>query len=90
MTSSVPPPLPSTMRPSRRLVAHDVKLTRQENARGETEVLATVQCKNARNVCDCLRCERFVRIEPHEAGFVLLCKPVEETTHEREPAEETE
>jgi hypothetical protein len=61
-------------------VQQDIQLTRE--SRGEaTRVVARVEC--ARRDCNmevegCARCAHFVRIETHEAGYVLLCREDEE------------
>jgi hypothetical protein len=79
--SSKPPYVSRPSRPSRRLVVHDIRLERQVHGDGSAEVKALVQCEQA--ACEvvangCAHCKRFVRIESHEAGYVLLCHAEDE------------
>jgi len=73
MTAETPrsPPIPHS-----RLVPHEIRLVRVEDPAGRT-VAATIECE--RKACTlrietCVRCERFARIEPHEAGYTMLCR----------------
>jgi len=64
-------------RPHSRLVPHEIRLARAEGGNGKPEVVATIECE--RKACvmrveACVHCERFARIEPHEAGYVMLCR----------------
>lgn len=59
-----------------RLVEQDIQLTREPRA-GALRVIARVECVRrgcGMEVEDCGRCAHFVRIETHEAGYVLLCR----------------
>ena len=63
-----------------RLVAHDITFERQ-GLELPAEVVATIECE--RTGCTlrvevCRRCERFARIEPHEAGYTMLCRSTDE------------
>lgn len=77
-TAPQPPPAKG---PASSLVQHDIHLAR-DPSRGSS-VVASVECE--RFGCKvlveaCARCTRFARIETHEAGYVLLCRPREETS----------
>jgi hypothetical protein len=70
--------LPLLRSPS--LVEQDIELSREPRD-GSTRVVARVEC--ARRGCtveveQCGRCAHFVRIETHEAGYLLLCRTGEE------------
>lgn len=74
--------------PHSRLVPHDIRIARVTSEDGASEVAATIECE--RRACTlrvetCARCERFARIEPHEAGYVMLCRS---TDSEPPPAED--
>ena len=90
-------------KPSARLVAHDIRLRAELRADGSKVVEALVECE--RRGCEvsasvCARCPRFARIEPHEAGYVLLChsedvssayrpyEPAQRCWRERDPSDE--
>lgn len=80
--TTAPPRPPSNKCHSSRLVQHDVRLTRQPSQGERAKVVASVHCE--RRDCEtlveaCARCARFARIEPHEAGYVLLCRAEDET-----------
>jgi hypothetical protein len=81
--TTTPPRLPHNAWPSSLLVQHDIRLTREQSSnQGPTQVVARVACE--RLDCDvlveqCGRCQRFARIETHEAGYVLLCRDHDET-----------
>ena len=71
------------------LVEQDICLRRVPDTAG-SGVVAEVEC--ARRGCtvhveQCARCPHFVRIETHEAGYLLLCRGHEQPAHdgEREP-----
>jgi hypothetical protein len=73
------------------LVQQDIQLSR-ESCDGVTRVVARVEC--ARRGCtmeveQCAGCSHFVRIETHEAGYLLLCRIGEEgeQKNETEPEE---
>lgn len=69
-------------RPSPRLVVHDMQFEVTRQANGKDKLCAYVQCerrKCKKNVDDCRACERLVRIEAHEAGYVVLCHAEDET-----------
>lgn len=58
------------------LVQQDICLAREE-ADGSSHVVATVACTRRAlpvAVDECARCPYFARIEPHEAGYVMLCR----------------
>jgi hypothetical protein len=70
------------MRSASCLVLHDLHLTRVQSEQGRPQVVASVRCE--RQGCEvsveaCARCVHFARIEPHEAGYVLLCREHDET-----------
>ena len=63
--------------PHSRLVPHDITLVRVETEQGRSEVHATIECERrgcTLRVETCAQCERFARVEPHEAGYVMLCR----------------
>lgn len=63
--------------PHSRLVPHEIRIAREEGKHGKPEVVATIACERQACVLRvdvCVRCERFARIEPHEAGYVMLCR----------------
>lgn len=72
---------PKTLRPSTRLVQHDIRFeARESNGRGSLRVLVDCERRGGPQCIDtCRSCERFARIEPHEAGYVLLCRSEDET-----------
>ena len=79
--TSRPPSSTRATRPSARLVVHDVRLVRERMADGSEQVKALVECEQQGceiRANECARCSRFVRIEPHEAGYVLLCHAKDE------------
>jgi hypothetical protein len=67
------PPAASSQGRKCRLVQQDIHLARD----AETQrVVASVVCARKACVTDvdsCGRCPHFVRIDTHEAGYVLLC-----------------
>ena len=77
-------PSPKSCRPRGLLVAQDIELTR---ARAEARVVASAHCVRrdcTMDVDDCGRCPHFVRIDTHEAGYVLVCRSPEADEHERD------
>ena len=63
--------------PHSRLVPHDIQLARVEPERAHSRVVATIQCERrgcTLRVETCAQCERFARVETHEAGYVMLCR----------------
>ena len=69
-------------RPSSKLVSHDVAFVPDEAVDGTKRVLPTIQCERwgcSQHIDECRACERFARIEAHEAGYVLLCRSEDET-----------
>jgi len=70
------------LRPSTRLVVHDIRLEVTPRANGRDELRASVECERRKcklDVNECRACERLVRIDSHEAGFVVLCRSEDET-----------
>ncbi len=72
--------------PHSRLVPHEIRIARVDDAGTTPEVVATVECE--RKACRlriemCVRCERFARIEPHEAGYTMLCRSTDSAPPER-------
>lgn len=62
------------------LVAQDIHLRRAPSASG-SHVIAEVECTRRRCTMDveqCAGCPHFVRIETHEAGYLLLCQGANE------------
>lgn len=56
---------------------HDVHFGRQTAEDGSSKVVATVACERRQctvSVDVCSECERFARIEVHEAGYTMLCR----------------
>jgi len=75
VTASPPTPCHKATRPHSRLVVHDILMTRPETDR--SQIAATVECERrgcTLSVKVCAGCERFARIEVHEAGYTLLCR----------------
>lgn len=68
------PPAASSEQQTRcRLVQQDIHLERDAATQ---RVVASVECARKTCVTDvehCARCPHFVRIDTHEAGYVLLC-----------------
>ena len=72
------------------LVQQDIQLTR-ECQHGVTRVVARVECARRGRAVDaeqCARCPHFVRIETHEAGYLMLCRAHEEDAAEGAGSEE--
>jgi hypothetical protein len=70
------------VRPGARLVVHDIHMETVSQADGTEKLCAYVQCqrrKSKLNVDACRSCERLVRIDSHEAGYVVLCRSEDET-----------
>lgn len=69
---------PKSSRPhGRHLVGQDIQLTR---ASAEGRVVASAHCVRrgcTMDVEDCAGCPHFVRIDTHEAGYVLVCRTEE-------------
>lgn len=68
---------PRLVRPSARLIEHDVRIRLQLVSPGVAEVIATVECERRGCTLDverCAYCERFARIEVHEGGYTMLCR----------------
>jgi hypothetical protein len=63
-----------------RLVPHEVHMERvaqPQREAGTSEVKARVYCERQQRdvlVEACAQCERFARIDVHEAGYTLLCR----------------
>jgi hypothetical protein len=69
-------------------VAHDIRVTREELRPGLTHAVAKVHCERHDSMIeveDCAYCERFARIDTHEAGYVLLCRSSDEAASRRSP-----
>jgi hypothetical protein len=76
---------PRCARPSSHLVPHEIRLTRKRSEVGTSTVVATVHCERREstlNVETCGYCERFARIDMHEAGYVMLCRSEDEEPDE--------
>ena len=74
---------PRRSRPGAKLVPHDLSIARKDA--GGTE--ATVYCERRDcklNINECRSCERFARIDVHEAGYVMLCRSTDEAVDEDE------
>ncbi|MFM2418578.1 MAG: hypothetical protein RL385_3301, partial [Pseudomonadota bacterium] len=57
-------------------IVHDVRLRREQRCDGSSRVIAEIDCERKgepMSVEDCANCARFVRIDTHEAGYVVLC-----------------
>jgi hypothetical protein len=57
-------------------IVHDVRLRREQMLDGSSRVIAEIDCARKGQpmaVEDCANCARFVRIDTHEAGYVVLC-----------------
>ena len=70
-------------RPCSQLVPHDIRFVRK----GDAEVAPIIHCE--RRDCTlhlnvCRSCERFARIDVHEAGFVMLCRSSDEAIDDDE------
>jgi hypothetical protein len=77
-----PPSSDRKSRPHWRLVAHDIHFVVGER-RDAAVATAVVACerRNCNKVSvqsTCVYCERFARIEPHEAGYLVLCRAADE------------
>ena len=74
--------LPKSSRPrGRHLVGQDIELTR---ASPEARVIASAHCVRRdckMDVEDCAGCPHFVRIDTHEAGYVLVCRSADADEH---------
>lgn len=69
-----------SLRPSSRLIQHDVRFELRPDGR-RVKLRVVIDCQRtgtARTVDDCRGCERFARIEAHEAGYILLCRALDE------------
>ena len=63
-------------------MVHDIRVDVAPRANGGEELCAYVECERRKcklNVNECRACERLVRIDSHEAGFVVLCRSEDET-----------
>ena len=70
-------PPPRRSRPSSKLVPHDIHIVRK----GVGATKATVYCERRDcrlDVNECRSCERFARIDVHEAGYEMLCRSCDE------------
>lgn len=82
MTVLTRPPDPK-LRPHWRLVVHDIRLALRSRS---PQVIATVECEiwgrtvSVERVCT--SCARFARVEPHEAGYLVLCRSADEELSE--------
>jgi hypothetical protein len=77
------------LRPSMQLIEHDVRFALKETSPGVAAVVATVYCERRNVNCEvehCGYCERFARIEVHEAGYTMLCRSADE----EEPPDQVE
>jgi len=62
-----------------------VHLGLQEVSPGDARLVATVECERRRSTLDvdtCGHCERFARIEVHEAGYTMLCRSADTETED--------
>ena len=65
----------------RHLVGQDIQLTRADP---EARVVASAHCVRrgcTMDVEDCAGCPHFVRIDTHEAGYVLVCRSADADEH---------
>ena len=72
---------PKRLRPSSLPVLHDISFARTQLSGGRSKVTASIECERRGCTLDvdvCRSCERFLRIEMHEAGFVMLCRSRDE------------
>lgn len=63
-------------------MVHDIRFEVARRADGSDKLCAYVQCERRKvkqSVDDCRGCERFARIEAHEAGYIVLCHAEDET-----------
>ena len=70
------------IRPSSRLVVHDIEFERTREPDGSEKVRACIACERRKcklDVDECRACERLARIDSHEAGFVVLCRSEDES-----------
>jgi hypothetical protein len=77
------PPPTSSRPPGWHLVGQDIQLTRAK-VQGEIRVIASAHCvrkDSTMDVEDCAGCPHFVRIDTHEAGYVLVCRSAEADEH---------
>ena len=61
--------------------SHRIRLERKMFGPDIAKVIATVECKRRSctlEVEECAYCERFERIETHEAGYSMLCRSSDE------------
>ena len=68
-------------RPSSRLVVHDVRFIPVDAGPHGPRIRATIKCERRDHILDvdvCRSCERFARVEVHEAGYVMLCRSQDE------------
>lgn len=68
-------------RPSSRLVVHDVRFVPVDANSDAPRVRATIKCERRDCILDvevCRECERFARVDVHEAGYVMLCRSQDE------------
>jgi hypothetical protein len=69
------------VRPGSRLVVHDIHVDTVRLADGSEKVCAYVDCQRRKSklkVDECRSCERLVRIDSHEAGYVIVCRAEDE------------
>jgi hypothetical protein len=69
------------LRPSSRLVAHEIRVASRPLEQVGAELIATIYCERQRRTLEvdsCAYCERFARIEVHEGGFAMLCRSTDE------------
>lgn len=74
------PPAPRS-RPSSTLVPHDIRFVQAPTCSGRARVRAQVHCEHQHDNIDVETCrarERFVRVDVHEAGYVMLCRSADE------------
>lgn len=72
---------PKKTRPSARLVVHDIQIEPCAQPDGSRKLCGYVDCERRKyrlDVDECRACERLVRIDSHEAGFVVLCRSEDE------------
>lgn len=69
------------LRPSSRLVPHEIRVASRPLEQEGAELVATIYCERqdvTLEVERCKYCERFERIEVHEGGYTMLCRSTDE------------
>ncbi|HKU36710.1 MAG TPA: hypothetical protein VJR89_01150 [Polyangiales bacterium] len=62
-------------------MVHDIEFVTTDVKSDAPRVRATIQCERRDQTLDvesCRSCERFARVDVHEAGYVMLCRSEDE------------